>query len=284
MINTTHLPGGIFGACCMLLLSGQLFAQPYVDPLQVSVTRGFKNKQAQATPFTRLWIGSDIPIQLKKNTYLLLSPFYEHWQIDSANTPEIVPKVQGLALPVGLILPLANPKWSLTMLTTFRWAGEALFAKNTFQLGGVAFASYALQPTQKIRFGMYMNQEAFGIFIVPLFGIDWRMNSRDYLFGILPGRLSYEHQWNKLLYWGATFRSLTNSYRLSNGHYLRLDDNQLSAYIDYYAAQNICVTLEPGYGLFRKLRTGINDKNYLTNRQWGDGAFIKLSAAYRIRL
>ena len=75
MPNNTHLPAGILGAYCMLLLTGPLFAQPYVDPLLVSVTSGFKNKQAQATPFTRMWVGSDIPIQLKKNTYLLLSPF-----------------------------------------------------------------------------------------------------------------------------------------------------------------------------------------------------------------
>ncbi|HSR37464.1 MAG TPA: hypothetical protein VLL95_01015, partial [Phnomibacter sp.] len=86
------------------------------------------------------------------------------------------------------------------------------------------------------------------------------------------------------LYWGSTFRAITNSYRLQNGQYLRIDDNQISLYLDAYVAKHICLTLEPVYGIMRKLRTGLEGKNYLTNRNWGDGPFIKLSASYRIRL
>ena len=119
---------------------------------------------------------------------------------------------------------------------------------------------------------------------MPLLGTDWRIDEKNYLFGLLPGRLTYEHQWSNKLYGGATFRAITNSYRLSNGQYLRLDDNQLSLYLDYYPAKHLCITLEPGYGVFRQMRTGINNRDYLTDRNWGNGMFIKLSASYRVRL
>jgi hypothetical protein len=284
MKSTNNSADRLLGTCGALLLAAQLFSQPYVDPFQVRYMYGFKNSKAEATPFMHLWAGSDIPIKFKEKNYQLFSPYYETWRIDSAGKQEIVPTVQSIAFPVGVLLSLKNQKWSLTVLPVLRWNGEQLFAKNSLQFGGATFASYTRKPQQSFRLGIYLNAEFFGLFVMPLVGADWRISEKDYLFGLLPGRLSYEHQWNKNLYWGATFRAITNSYRLNNGQYLRLDDNQLSLYMDYYPAKHICFTLEPGYGLFRKMRMGINNKDYLTERKWGDGPFIKLSTSYRIRL
>ncbi len=264
-------------------LSFCLSAQPYVDPLQLRYTRAFRKPGAFATAHEHLLTGSDLPLKLKENTYLLLSPFYEQWRIDSATKKQIVPGVKSLALPVGLILPL-NKKWSLTVMPTLRTNGETLFGSKTIQFGGALFTSYTRKPGQKLRFGVYMNKECFGLFIMPLLGTDWRIDKKNYLFGMLPGRMTFEHQWTKNFFGGFTFRAITNSYRLDNGRYLRLEDNQLSGFLDLYAAKHLCFTLEPGFGLLRKIRTGLNDKNYLSVRNWGDGPFIKLSAAYRVRL
>jgi len=268
----------------LLLPFLQGIGQPYVDPMQVRWTYGFRNGNAAATPHTHLWAGSDLPIKLKDRTYQLFSPYYESWNIDSAGKENIVPRVQSIAFPIGFILPTKNPKWTVNILPVIRWNGEKLFQKNSFQLGGAAFATRQVKPGKNIRFGVYMNSEFFGLFVMPLIGADWRIDDRNYIFGLLPGRLSYEHKWNEKLYGGATFRALTNSYLLQNGQYLRIDDNQVSLFMDYYPAKRFCVTLEPGYGLLRKLRTGTDDKNYLTERNWGDGPFIKLSTSYRIRL
>lgn len=268
--------------CILLLLSVQIMAQPYVDPFQVRYTNGFRNKSAYATPFTHVWAGSDIPIKLKERTYLLLSPYYEGWNIDSGSKNEIVPAVQSIAIPIGAIIPLSE-KWTLNIMPILRTNGETLFKEKTMQFGGVTFATYAVTPQKKFRFGVYMNQEFFGLFVWPLLGTDWRLGKKDYLFALLPGRLTYEHQWNKSLYGGVTFRALTNSFRLNNGNFVRIDDNQLSLYMDVYPAKNWCITLEPGYGVARKIRTGVNSKNYSTDKKMGDGLFIKLSTSYRIQ-
>jgi len=276
-----------FGLVCLgfsLLFAEALWSQPYVDPFQFRYTKGFRNDKAAATPFTHLWAGSDIPIKLKEKTYLLLSPYYEQWRIDSADKTEIFPAVQSIAFPVGLILPIGNSKWSWTIMPTIRSNGEKLFGKNTVQYGAATFATWARTAQQKFRFGVYANKEFFGWFFMPLLGTDWRIDAKNYLFGILPGRLTYEHQWSKKFYGGATFRAITNSFRLANGQFLRLEDNQVSIFLDYYPAKKLAITLEPGYGLLRKMRTGINNKNYITQTDMGDGFFIKLSAAYRVRL
>jgi hypothetical protein len=244
----------------------------------------FKNSNTPATPFTHLYIGSDLPIQFKGDAILLLSPYYETWSIDSAETSEIYPTVHSFVFPVGLIMPIKDSKWTLTAIPIVGWSGEKLFAENTFQYGGVTLLSFERKPQQKFRVGVYANAEFFGLFIVPLIGCDWRIDDKNYLFGVLPGRLTYEHKWNDKFFGGVTFRAPTRSYRLSNGQYLRLDDNQLSVFIDYYPVKQMCITIEPGFGVLRKIRTGIDGRDYITSVNWGDGPFIKLSAAYRIRL
>ena len=49
-------------------------AQPYVDPLTVRYTYAFKNNQPRATPFTHLFIGSDIPVKFKNGTIFFRKP------------------------------------------------------------------------------------------------------------------------------------------------------------------------------------------------------------------
>jgi len=275
----------LWAAC--LIFSGcsiAVHAQPYVDPLQVRYTYALRNNHSDATPYQHVWAGSDLPVKLKQNTYLLLSPYYEYWRIDSASKQEQVPAVQAVVLPVGIIAPLNN-KWVVSLNLIPRWNGEqANFSSDAFQFGGVAFAGYTKAPDKKLRFGLYMNSDFFGLFVIPLAGTSWKFNDRDFVFGLLPGRLTWEHKLNKHLYTGLTFRAITSSYRLHNGQYVRLDDNQLSAYLDLYATRHICFTLEPGYGIMRKLRLGTEKRTYTTVYNWGVGPFIKLSAAWRMRL
>ena len=266
------------------LVCESMLSQPYVDPIQVRYMNAFRSKQTPATPFSHLWIGSDLPVRLKGDAIFLASPYYEQWTIDSATTEEIYPVVQSLALPIGLIMPIKDSKWKVTVIPIIRTNGEKLFADNTFQFGGVALAGFERKPKQEFRFGVYANAEFFGLFVIPLLGVDWQIDEKNYVFGVLPGRLTFEHKWNERFYGGVTFRAPTSSYRLSDGSFIRLDDNQLSLFVDFYVAKQFCITVEPGYGVVRRLRTGVNTQEYITKVKWGDGLFLKLSAAYRIRL
>lgn len=268
-----------------LLYSGSVFSQPYVDPLQIRFTMGDRDDKTleRGTPFLHLWAGSDLPVKLAPETYLLLSPYYEYWRLDSSIKNNILPEVHSLALPAGFLFPLKNKKWALSLTAIFRSNGEKLLADNTMQVGGAGFLSYERSKGKKLRFGMYVNKDFFGLFVMPLAGADWRIDKKNYLFGLLPGRFTWEHQFNHRLFGGVTFRAITNSYRLKNGNYLRIDDNQVSGFLDFYLFRRFCLTLEPGYGIMRKLRTGIERRKYFPDDTWDDGYFVKLSTSYRIR-
>jgi hypothetical protein len=261
-------------------------AQPYVDPFNIRYTNAFKGKNQPATPFSHLYIGSDIPVKLKNNGLIIFSPFFDNWNIDSADNKDFLPGVSSIAFPVIVQIPLQNKSLSLTLAGIPKFNSEGLKINgNTFQMGGIATINYKYNETLKYRLGIYVNDDQFGLFIIPLAGIDWKINPRNYLFGLLPGRLTYEHKITDHFYMGANFRALTFSYLLNDGSYLRIDDNQLSAYLDCYATKNIVVSAEAGYGIMRKLRAGNgHNKNYTTDYNWGDGLFVKLCASYRIRL
>ncbi len=262
----------------------RLKAQPYVDLINFRYTHAFKDKNANATPFNYLYIGSDLPLRFKNGTILLLSPFYENWNIDSAANKNFLPPISNIVLPVSIIFPL-NDKFAFDVTAIPRISSEGLHFNNSFQTGGLVFVAYKLKEQQKLSLGVYMNNHFYGVSVIPLVGVDWRINKTNYLFGLLPGRLTFEHKLNNALYTGATFRAITNSYRLNNGRYLRIDDHQLALYLDYYPSKHLVVNIESGYGIFRKLREGVgHNKNYIRDYNWNDGMFIQLSASYRIRL
>lgn len=261
------------------------FAQPYVDPFHLRYTYAFKNKSCGGTPFSHLFIGPDLPLKLKNDGLFVISPVYEKWNIDSASNKSYLPQVSSIALALSAVIPIDRKHWSLTVSAIPRINGEKLKADKSFQFGGILLATYKKKETLKYKFGVYVNREFFGIFVMPLGGIDWRINSSNNLFGVLPGRLTFEHKLNSHFYTGGTFRAITNSYRLINGNYLRIEDNQLSSFLDCYLTKHVVISGEVGYGILRELRAGKEfNKNYLRNYNWGDGFFIKLSASYRIRL
>ena len=92
------------------------------------------------------------------------------------------------------------------------------------------------------RLGLYVNNDLFGLFVMPLAGIDWKINARNNLFGILPGNLTYEHKINEHFYYGANFRAITNSYAKSNGYWL-IDENQLGLHLDTYLTKNLVLNV-----------------------------------------
>lgn len=268
--------------CCIAM---QSFAQPYVDLFHLRYTYAFKSKSGGGTPFNHLFIGPDLPVKLKNGGLFVISPVYEKWNIDSASNQSYLPQVSSIALALSGVIPLDKNHWSLTISAIPRINSEKLKTDNGFQFGGALLATYKKKETLKYKLGVYVNREFFGIFVMPLGGIDWRINNNNNLFGVLPGRLTFEHKLKTHFYTGATFRAITSSYRLSNGNYLRIGDNQLSSFLDCYLTKHVVVTGEAGYGIMRELKSGRGfNKNYLGDHSWGDGFFVRLSGSYRIRL
>jgi hypothetical protein len=134
----------------------------------------------------------------------------------------------------------------------------------------------------KIKFGLYYNREFFSDFYIPLAGVDWKINERTYLFGVLPNCMKLEYRLRKSLYAGLTFKSITNSYRYRNQQgYFKISDNHLTVFSDFYLPGNFAIALEAGHTLFREVK---NRSSFVAENATSDGFLIKAGVYYRIRL
>ena len=106
----------------------------------------------------------------------------------------------------------------------------------------------------------------------------------------------YEHRVSKRFYFEPAFRSFTNSYRLHQTQlctgdcdakrFIRIDENQLAFFADYYFSKRIVLNIEAGHSIFRKIREGAKGgktagyKIVLTEK---DNFYGRVMLAYRMR-
>ena len=267
-----------------LLLSQKIMAQPYLDIVNLKYTNspqaGLINQNKNNIKIQYYGIGTNLPIQFKnKKDAVIFSPFFEAWSSKiSTNNRQ---NYYSMALPVSLFKTIPYTKWSILLTGILRMNDSSLNKKTKMQVGGAFIISKKRNENLTWKLGLYINNDLFGLFVMPLAGIDWKINGRNNLFGVLPGNLTYEHKINDHFYYGANFRALTNSYEKSNG-YWRIDENQLGLYLDTYLNKNLLLNIEAGHSLFRKIKTGVKWVSKF-DAEANDNLYVKIAFAYRVR-
>jgi hypothetical protein len=267
-----------------LLSTQQLVAQPFIDIANIKYTNspntGLVNQNKNDVKILYYGIGTNIPLQFKnKKDAVIFSPFFETWSSKINNNKQ--QNYYSVALPVSLSKTIPYTKWSILLTGIVRMNDSSINKKTTMQVGGAFIVSKKSNENLTWKLGLYVNNELFGLFVMPLAGIDWRINARNNLFGILPGNLTYEHKINDRFYYGANFRAITNSYAKTNS-YWRIDENQLGLYLDTYFNKKLVLNIEAGHSLFRKIRTGEKHISKI-DANVKDNFYFKLSFASRVR-
>jgi hypothetical protein len=279
-----------FAWCIIITANGN--AQPYLDLASIRFHRsseaGLVRQGFNGNSFEYSQAQVQLPLVLRDSSIILLNPLAEQWSISSAALAPAPQWLRGLTLVSGYIKPWNN-NWTTTTLLVARWNGAHHFGfDNRFQLGTVLLATRTLNPRLKYKFGLYYNHEFFGNFFIPLAGIEWTINQRLQLFGILPGSLVLERKASPRFYYGASFRAITTSFRyrsVAADHFVRIDDNQVQAFADLYLQPKLVLTAEAGHSLFRRFRLGETDgaAKYFFKEKFNDGVHFRVSLAYRLR-
>jgi Domain of unknown function (DUF6268) len=266
-------------------------AQPYLDLAQGMFSTS-PGSNGQPKKFNHLRAQANLPIISKKDSsYFLINPIWDQRWIQETETSKEY-AVQGLITWFNYSRNFGK-KWTVQFSAIPRWMGvSSLQFSHGFQMGGAVLATRKIRPGLKYQFGAYYNKELFGNFFLPLLGIDWKINDRMNLFGILPGYLIYEHRLGKRLSWGGNFRTFTSSYRLdargsANAHdYLRVQDNQVGVYTDWYIAPKVVLNLEAGHTIMRRIATGMQAKGGKDNEvvvSEKDNVYFRATLQYRMR-
>jgi hypothetical protein len=266
-------------------------AQPYLDLGQVTFWAS-PGENNQPKKFNQLRSQFNLPIINKKDSSVfLINPIWEERWIQVNDTSRNV-NLRGLITWFTYTHKLGK-KWSLMIAAIPRWVGEpSVQFSEGFQMGGAVLLTRKFKPGLQLKAGMYYNKEFFGNFFLPLVGIDWQINKKMNLFGILPGSLTFEHRVTDRLAWGTALRTFTNSHRLVEGSlvqfedYIRINDVQLGIYSDFYLTKKIVFNLEAGHTLLREFssaKEGLTGKDNLTVLADKDNFYFKASLQYRLR-
>jgi hypothetical protein len=250
---------------------------------------GLGNRAKNSIELSYYNVSTTLPFLLKnKRDAVIISPFFETWHFRLVESNE-AHRYYSIALPVSLLKKL-NQKWSLLFTGIIR-KNDSLFGMNMKgQIGGAVLSSHKVTEKLTLKFGAYVNGEYFGLFVMPLAGIDWQINTSDCIFGVLPGNITYQHLLSRKLAYGITFRAQTNSYYRPGRNYTRINENQLGAYLDMYLSKNIVFNLEAGHSLYRNISKKAGPcVNGDCNRKFDDldvkdHLYLKLALAYRVSL
>jgi hypothetical protein len=275
-----------------------LYAQPYLDIVKLNYSYSPKQGLNEKTsPLRSNFFTADItlPIELKKGgDAFIVNPFFTN------NTGEVATKnfhviSQGLLL--GFLKKDIFPNWNLLSSFIVRRNTEVeIKSKDDWQYGGIILTTWKKNQYISFKFGFYYNKEFFGNYFMPLVGLDWKIDTKNNLFGVLPGYMIFEHKVTPKFYYGFAFRALTNSYRqetidpcfsgdCSAKRYLRIDDNPLGIYADTYLSKKIVLSAEAGYTILRRYRYGFKGENFHFKTDYkNDNFYFKASLAYRLRL
>jgi hypothetical protein len=268
----------------IFLFSVKSSAQPLLDIAKLKYTsspnRGLINQNKNNVKLRYFSFEINLPVQFKnKKDALIFSPFFETWSAQVNNNKW--QRYYSAALPVSLSKTIPYTKWAVLLTGIVRMNDSSIGKKTRMQVGGAFILSNKRSENLTWKLGIYINNELFGVFVMPLAGIDCRIDQRNSLFGVLPGNLTYEHKISDHFYWGANFRAITNSYGNTAG-YWRVDENQLGLYLDTYFNKNLVLNIEAGHSLFRKIRTGEKHISKI-DANVKDNFYFKLSFAYRVR-
>jgi len=259
-------------------------AQPYLDILNLkyvsSPDAGLFNQNKNAVKIRHIGFTTNIPIRLKnKKDAVILSPFWENWLLKINNQNQ--ESYHSVALPVSLSKSIPYTRWSYLLTAIVRMNDSVINSKGQWQVGGAIISSYKRHERLTLKLGLYINNEFFGVFVMPLVGIDWKIDAGNNLFGILPGNLTYEHKINSRFYYGVNFRAITNSYSKDKG-YQRVNENQLGFFLDTYLSKKFVINIEAGHSFYRKLESGVKHISKL-NAEVNDNLYVRATLAYRIR-
>ena len=276
------------------LIKVVLYSQPYLDLVKLNYTYSpLKGVNDKKSPLQSNFFTADVtlPIELKKGgDAIIINPFFTN------NTGEVSTTdfhVTSKALLVGFLKKDIFPNWNLLSSFIVRRNTEVdIETDDNWQYGGIILTTWKKNEDVSFKFGMYYNKEFFGNYFMALVGLDWKIDSKNNLFGVLPGYMIFEHKVASKFYYGFAFHAFTNSYReqiidpLSGGsNYLRIDDNPLGIYADTYLSKKIVLSAEAGYTILRRYRYGYkyDDIHFKTDYK-NDNFYVKASLTYRLRL
>jgi hypothetical protein len=292
-----------FLALLFTLYFAEGFSQPFVDILNTSfqsLNTTYKDSSQIKNTTNNYFLNITLPVKIDSQNTVIVRFYGENLQSTTGGQNiNLSFNLNSALLPVGLQHETKSKKWRYLGLLMPKLSGHLKEETSVqdFQMGAYGLATYIKSDKFKIKFGLFYNREFFGNLFVPLFGIDWRVNDRFQMYGVLPSNYRLEYALlKKQLYVGLAMKWFTRSYHInlhngsadSSNVYVRNQELQAKAFVEMYIAKRLVLFSEfgrtfnyspslywsgtkdlfPGFNLYSPIK---------------DNFFFNVGLAYRIR-
>jgi len=172
-------------------------------------------------------------------------------------------------------------------------------SSEAWQLGFLSYYSKRTSDKFLWKAGMYVNTEFFGLFVVPVFGLDWDISEKFSISGDIPIWAKINYQATKKFSTGFAYIALVSTYRLTgdfNNAYTSRYAIEPYLYADFEVIKNIFLRGKLGYAIDRKYPVYAKDDRLdwqLSMIKFGEdrtqlnpvinnGLFIEFTLSYKV--
>jgi hypothetical protein len=226
-----------------VFLSGHLLVsgQSYFKVFSGSQELGAGNSSGEAT-YSKLDGSLGLPIKLKNDRTILVNMNAHRLRLDypGYGTREYI----GMGLNPGFHWKTEGGSALIMAVLGTYYFGDRLH--KGLQQGMVVLISRKRSDAFTLKYGLYVNQEYFTTLIVPLLGLDWKVNEKWRFFGVLPQTMQLEHKRSNMLRYGLNFEAPLKSYTgtfFESPSYMQRLQIHLGAYADIYMTENIVLNM-----------------------------------------
>lgn len=236
------------------IFSGVVQAQKYTDLFsiseQYSPNNSFKSGSAKCD-IHDMNIAAKAPLKINATDFVLVG-FSANRLTFSGDSLPGGSSFLATTLQVGYVANFG--RYNITAVALPKVSSDfAEVTHHSFQMGGLLIFSVKYSDNFKLKYGCYYNQEFFGPLIVPIIGLDWKINEKLRIFGNLPITATAEYTLSKRFSTGIFFNANTSPYLYDKQkQYIHKSTQEISAFGDFYLTKNIVFQTKLGYTLGRK--------------------------------
>lgn len=285
-------------------------AQKTMDIVTVSGHFGFPQEYLdtydEKAKETGAMIGLVAPIKMSENTYWYNSVNYFYWRVNNdIQMPESIlnpMKLHGFILQTGIYHKF-NERHGIQLLFAPRLMSDLKNVSGShFQFGGTAMWEVKYRDELTMSYGAMFNQELYGPYIVPVVNLDWQINDRWNISGLLPIYSKISYKASPSFSFGLNHFGLGSTFKLGdpqyNGDYIERRSIEVGLFGRLKMGSDLYLEGRVGYSLDRRYEqyrgndkidlaiplVNIGDDRVQRNVSFGDGGYANLRLVYAVEI
>lgn len=254
-------------ACIVIVfwfLVETLSAQSRIDILTVAGLTGmpsaYQNPLSGKATESNLMVNLKLPMKFNEKTIWYNDFSYSGFTV--RNNLEVRPteyltamRMHGIILQTGIVQKI-NERNGFQLLAVPRYMSDFEGSDSKrWQLGGIGLYEHRYHDRLLMRYGALYNQELFGPLLVPLVYLDWQINGKWSIVGLMPINLRISYVVNNKLTTGLNHFGFITTYRLGQeefkGDYVERNSIDETLFIRWNTMGNFFVEARFGYSLSR---------------------------------